>query len=371
MDIFKDHSKKLIIITTETSWKEIPRMRHHVALQLSKINNVLFVELDSAKQEQLYTVSDSIAVYVIGGYVRGLNKVNFIKSIYNRVQVYKIICLVKKLQAKRRIIINFKFDFYQIYLNKIWHQRYYFMNDDFVNMPHNKTLRKKESCRYIQNKTITFSDRIFLSGDALTSYIEDRRKKTTVIYSGHDFKVDKYKPIFNKRPILCFMGFVNNNLELEWIEALAAIDKYEIRLIGPIESAFIKVRFEALANIKLYDPLIGEELYHFLKVADAFLMPYKDLPVNTISSVPAKLFQYLACGKPIISNKLPNLIDLPDFFVYQASSVVEFLSSVDKALNDDNEKKFIRRISFASENTWDRRGELLNFIIDNDNETVN
>jgi glycosyltransferase involved in cell wall biosynthesis len=371
MDIFKDHSKNLIVITTETSWKEIPRMRHHVALQLSKKNNILFVELDSAKKEQVNTVSDSIAVYVIGGYIRGLNKVNFLKSIYNRIQVYKILCIVNKLQSKRRIILNFKFDFYQIYLKEIWHQRYYFMNDDFVNMPHNTSLKKKESCRYIQNRTINFSDRIFLSGDALKIYVEDRTKKTTVIYSGHDFKVDEYKPLFNKRPILCFMGFVNNNLEFDWIEALAATCKYEIRLIGPVESDFIKVRFEGLVNIKLYDPLIGEELHHFLKGADAFLMPYKDLPVNTISSVPAKLFQYLACGKPIISNKLPNLIDLPDYFVYQATSVAEFVSSVGKALNEDNEKKFNRRISFASENTWDRRGELLSFIIDKDKETVN
>ena len=371
MDIFKDHSKNIIVITTETSWNEIPRMRHHVALQLSKNNNILFVELNSAKQEQLYTVSDSIAVYMIGGYVRGLNKVNFVKSIFNRFQVYKIISLVKKIHAKRRIILNFKFDFYQIYLNEIWHQRYYFMNDDFVNMPHNTTLKKRERCRYFQNRTITLSDRIFLSGDALTSFVEDSRKKTTVIYSGHDFKVDEYKPLFNKRPILCFLGFVNNNLELDWIEALALTDKYEIRLIGPLESTLIKERFEGLVNIELFDPLVGEKLYHFLKSADAFLMPYKDLPVNTISSVPAKLFQYLACGKPIISNNLPNLIDLPDFFVYQASSIAEFLSSVDKALNEDNEKNFIRRISFASENTWDRRGELLNFIIDNDKETDN
>ena len=371
MDIFKDHSKTLIVITTETSWNEIPRMRHHVALQLAKQNNILFVELDSSKQEKISSVSDSIAVYTIGGYVRGLNRVTFLKAIYNRIQVSKIISLVNKLHTKRRIILNFKYDFYQIYLKKTWHQRYYFMNDDFVNMPHNTTKKQKDSCRFVQNRTISFSDRIFLSGDALTSYVEDRRKKTTVIYSGHDFKVDEYKPLFNKRPILCFMGFVHNNLEFDWIEALAATDKYEIRLIGPVESAFIKVRFEGLVNIKFYDPLIGKELYQFLKEADAFLMPYKDLPVNTVSSVPAKLFQYLACGKPIISNKLPNLIDLPDFFVYQATSVAEFVSSVGKALNEDNEKKFNRRISFASENTWDRRGELLNFIIDNDKETVN
>jgi hypothetical protein len=31
-------------------------MRHHVALQLSKKNNILYVELDSAKQEQINTV---------------------------------------------------------------------------------------------------------------------------------------------------------------------------------------------------------------------------------------------------------------------------------------------------------------------------
>ncbi len=44
---FKDENRPLVVITTQTSWNEVPRMRHYVAKLLSKNFNVLFVELDS------------------------------------------------------------------------------------------------------------------------------------------------------------------------------------------------------------------------------------------------------------------------------------------------------------------------------------
>ncbi|MHA8053748.1 glycosyltransferase family protein [Aquirufa sp. OSTEICH-129A] len=365
MDIFKDHTKTLVVITTETSWNEIPRMRHHVALQLAKQNNILFVELDSSKKKSLNIFSDSIAILNLGGYIRGLNRFYFLKSIFDLYQARKIKNVVDKIDSPNKVILNFKFDFHQIYFAFSWDLKYYFMNDDFISM--SSSSRQKNHRRKQQYKTISKSSRIFLSADALASLIEEDNKEISVIYSGHDFEINNSILIkSNSKPILCFMGFIHDNLEFEWLESLAKTNFYEIRLIGPVENPYIKLRFEKFENIKFYDALVGVELQHFLQKADAFLMPYKNLQVNTVSSVPAKLFQYLACGKPIISNKLPNLIKLPSYFVYQANSGEDFVNMVSMALKNDNEDNYKNRILFAAENTWSKRGEKINEILVND-----
>jgi glycosyltransferase involved in cell wall biosynthesis len=361
---FTDKTKTLIVITTQTSWNEVPRMRHHTALQLSKYYNVLFVELDSFGNRTISSVSGSLVVLKLGGYIKGLNRISYLKSIFDKIQAKKINKIVSKISVTKKIILNFKFDFHDIYKFKTWSLRYYFMNDDFINMPSNSSSIKKNRRRKQQNKTINSSSRIFLSGDALASHVEDYNKKITVIYSGHDFEINhNYCINNNTTPVLCFMGFIHNDLEFDWLESLAKTNNYEIRLIGPVENTSIKLRLKKFKNVKFYDPLVGAELQHFLQKADAFLMPYKNLEVNTVSSVPAKLFQYLACGKPIISNNLPNLIKLPSFFVYQASSGEDFVNMVSMALNNHNEEKYKQRILFAAENTWDKRGEKINEII--------
>jgi glycosyltransferase involved in cell wall biosynthesis len=361
---FTDKTKTIIVITTQTSWNEVPRMRHHIALQLSKYYNVLFIELDSFGIRTINSVSGSLVVLKLGGYIKGLNRISYLKSIFDKIQAKKINKIVSIISTSNKIILNFKFDFHQIYQFKTWTLRYYFMNDDFINMPSDSSLREKKQRRKQQDKTIALSNRIFLSADALADQIEDNMKMISVIYSGHDFQIkNNFILNHNKKPILCFMGFIHRDLEFDWLESLAKTNNYEIRLIGPVENTSIKLRLNNFKNVKFYDPLVGAELQHFLQKADAFLMPYKNLEVNTVSSVPAKLFQYLACGKPIISNNLPNLIKLPSFFVYQSSSGEDFVNMVSMALNNHNEDKYKQRILFAAENTWDKRGEKINEII--------
>ena len=85
-------------------------------------------------------------------------------------------------------------------------------------------------------------------------------------------------------------------------------------------------------------------------------MPYTDDPVNTKSVVPAKLFQYLACGRPVISNLLPKLINLPEKFVYQASSEQEFILYTKKSVNEDTHDLYNQRINFAMNHDWESRG---------------
>jgi glycosyltransferase involved in cell wall biosynthesis len=234
-------------------------------------------------------------------------------------------------------------------------------------MPDVNSLKIKNFRTIDQSKTINYSDRVFVSALALSNQIEEKSKPFTVIHSGHDFHARfNFKKSNSEKKILCFMGFINNNLELDWIELLAKNNKYEIKFIGPVEHNSVKKRLSIYNNIYFEDSRTGINLQNFLNDSDVFIMPYKSIEVNTVSSVPAKLFQYLACGRPIISNILPNLISLPEYFVYQAKTSIDFLNLVELAINEDCEKYNMERINFANENKWEARGQLLQSVIVDD-----
>jgi glycosyltransferase involved in cell wall biosynthesis len=362
--IFKDYSRSLIVITTQTSWQEVPRMRHYVAQQLSKVFNVLFIELDSKGLSKITVISDSICILKLGYYVPGIWRFPLAKSKFNQFQAYLIESKVREIQADKKIILNFKFDFYEVYQRPVWSTLYYFMNDDFVNMPPDASLYEKEKKRIAQNKTIDFCSRIFVSSGALAADVENKAKLVTVILSGHDFNTSlDVKLNSNSLPVVCFMGFIHDTLEVEWIENLAATNKFNICLIGPVESEAVKSKLSIYGNVRIDKPLVGSELQTYLSKADVFIMPYKVVEINTKASVPAKLFQYLACGRPVISGPMPNLIEMPPYFVYQAYTKEEFLQNVNIAIREDDALKARKRIDYAKNNTWDTRGELMTKVI--------
>jgi glycosyltransferase involved in cell wall biosynthesis len=364
---FKDENRPLVVITTQTSWNEVPRMRHYVAKLLSKNFNVLFVELDSIGLSNELKISDSLVVWKVGFYIRGIWRIPAGKLLFDKLQAFLIGLKLKRLSAGKKIILNFKFDFTHVYSSFNWTLRYYFMNDDFVNMPPEASPSVKTKKRLIQNETISYCSRIFVSSGALSHDIEDKSKLVTIILSGHDFNTEKFiKPKVKSRPLICFMGFIHDTLEVEWFEFLACSNLFDICLIGPIESEIIFQKLSSYHNISFKKPLVGLDLQIFLSEADVFIMPYKVVEINTKASVPAKLFQYLACGRPIVSGPMPNLIKMPSYFVYQASNKAEFLSQIERAINEDDDIKMIDRIDYAMNNTWEKRGEQMSNIIFND-----
>ena len=153
---FKDTFSPLIIITTETAWAETPRMRHYVTHQLSVYFNVIFVELDSLGFSKTYRINDNLVVYKLGLAPPGINRFNLLRRFWDIFQSQRIFFLLKRTDSKKIILFNFKFGFYQVYRSSLWALKYYFLNDDFINMPPNVSVRKINKKKSLQNKKNTY-----------------------------------------------------------------------------------------------------------------------------------------------------------------------------------------------------------------------
>jgi glycosyltransferase involved in cell wall biosynthesis len=95
------------------------------------------------------------------------------------------------------------------------------------------------------------------------------------------------------------------------------------------------------------------------------IIPYDtSLPQFYIQTVPNKLFQYIAAGRPVVTSNLPYLIELPRGIVYKAKDAPDFVNKIRLAYSEDSNKLIESRMKIAMKNTWDHRGNRLHEIIE-------
>ena len=124
-------------------------------------------------------------------------------------------------------------------------------------------------------------------------------------------------------------------------------------MIGPIVDMVIPQDIMELNNVKWLGFQSYAELPEYLALCDVLILPYK-LNKFTECVLPAKVFECLATGKPVVSTALLELKPYEEYFTI-AKSKEEFLSGLEDALNNDTEENKQQRIAFARVNTWDDR----------------
>lgn len=80
-------------------------------------------------------------------------------------------------------------------------------------------------------------------------------------------------------------------------------DRIVIRLVGdgPYKPRLMeRARREGLENVVFEDPVPKQEVYGVLQEADAFVRPLEDSPLYRWGASPNKLFDYMACARPVV-----------------------------------------------------------------------
>jgi glycosyltransferase involved in cell wall biosynthesis len=140
------------------------------------------------------------------------------------------------------------------------------------------------------------------------------------------------------------------HLDFPAIDALAnARPDWRVILLGPsrIDRPFPP-------NVERAGQVRHDELARWIAQADVLLLPYL-LNAYTRSVMPAKTYECLATGRPIIAAPLPELT--AGFaeqltFAYRPD---EWAPAIDQALRGDTEGKRVARIELAKQNSWSSR----------------
>lgn len=168
------------------------------------------------------------------------------------------------------------------------------------------------------------------------------------------------------RPIIGFAGALHSTVDFGLLEKVATERAdWSLMLVGPVEhiarkDSEILGRIRRRGNVYYLGAKTPEELPDYIKCFDVALMPYRIGPL-TASGDSLKLYEYLACGLPVVSTAISaarRLIPL----VEVAEDVSSFVSAIERVLKcPDGFHE--ARLMVARNNSWDRRIDEMSEIV--------
>jgi glycosyltransferase involved in cell wall biosynthesis len=96
-----------------------------------------------------------------------------------------------------------------------------------------------------------------------------------------------------------------------------------------------------------------QTLFDYIWRFDIAVIPFKINDI-TLATSPVKLFEYLACQKPVVTTDLPECRDYSDIFL--AKNDTQFLEFLEEAMKKRDDRGFQSAMeNLAKRNTWDQR----------------
>ena len=168
-----------------------------------------------------------------------------------------------------------------------------------------------------------------------------------------DPSVAPAEPVRNlKHPVIGYFGNIGEWLDYDLLLQLARTrPDWTFLFIGLVAADVGALR--ECANVVFAGPQPYETLPLWARAFDVALIPFRMSPRVTNANL-LKLREYLACGKPVVTVRVPETDRFADV-VYVADAFPDFLRSIEMALAEDSPERVQARQQAVSGVTWDAR----------------
>jgi glycosyltransferase involved in cell wall biosynthesis len=160
-------------------------------------------------------------------------------------------------------------------------------------------------------RALRSADVVFTGGRSLhRGVLRHRTDNTHVFPSG--VEPDHFAPARRRRgapcpPVAGYVGVIDERVDLGLVRHLAeALPDWEIRMVGPV-SKIDPTTLPRVRNIRYAGPQPYAVLPQVLAGFDVALMPFA-LNQATRSISPTKTLEYLAAGLPVVSTRVPDVV---------------------------------------------------------------
>lgn len=172
------------------------------------------------------------------------------------------------------------------------------------------------------------------------------------------------------KPRVCYVGGLCESTDYSIIRFLAReLPNYSFVLIGQI-NATMSDRKKRDVEVLLQEPNVFHLGYRphaqipsYLRAMNAGIAA-KDISSSAYYCSPLKVYEYLASGIPVVCAPIAEAAHMKDV-VYIASTLQEWVESVQRALHEDCPELRRRRQEFAKQHSWDNRAKQVMEIIEN------
>jgi glycosyltransferase involved in cell wall biosynthesis len=158
------------------------------------------------------------------------------------------------------------------------------------------------------------------------------------------------------RPVFGYTGTLHaERVDVELVLALAQeYSSGTVALVGPDAlDAATRQKLQSAGNIVLTGAVPCAEIPRYMAAFDVCIVPHQESPF-TESLNPLKLWEYLACGKPIASTNVAGFRDYRDL-CYIGSGRAGFIEACQNALAEDGNEKFQARQQAVAGQSWSAR----------------
>ncbi len=164
------------------------------------------------------------------------------------------------------------------------------------------------------------------------------------------------RPRPGARPVAMFQGGINRRIDFPLLErVIDLLPDWDWWFAGEAVPNLPEWdRIAARDNVKYLGALKLEEIPLYAKQATVGVIPYQNVPI-LVKSYPAKAFEFVSCGLPVVSSPIDALAEFPDLFQI-ADNAEDFAACVRAAGRERYDKTQIRhRLRAAEANSYDAR----------------
>lgn len=365
--IMESSSRECVVLVTSSSWEEPPRIRHQVTRQLMKEYKVFWIQFPSPQSPSKlnrYDVSDNLEVIQLpkmGKWeARFWDNLPLFNKWVNKRYLKRMNDEIRQDLSENTHLITFQINFPEVAKERTYATKTYICNDSFAE--HRDSYHAGLFNRY-EKRIAQAVDLNLAVSTTLRDKLKQYSSEVEVFLPGHEMQVPEHVSLAESSDSMkaIYMGYVNHRINFEWIERLLnSRPSLSIEFVGPIQAKGAVDKLKAYPNFMHTDSMEGEALRSKLESANVLLMPFiEQNPTVQNMTAPNKLFQYLAAGRPIVSCRIPHLMELPAGCIYFGTDYTEFSNQIERAIQEDSTEFIQNRLEVARSNHWDDRGQQL------------
>lgn len=292
----------------------------------SLLDNGFSVELIVSKFEDDHLSNYPFKIHTLGQKSSRFSVINFLNSF--------VLCF-----KAFRLLKNFKPDVVHCndlntllagYLYKKLNTKVLFIYDSHELYPESQKSRiRKLIWNKLEKLLLPKVDTIIMPEKNRAKYFEKKHqlKKDVLVIPNYPRKMhiqlvlnrieDDFPQTLNITKIL-YIGIISSNRKLKDI-ALSFVnlpEKYCLILIGPFKKkskeefdSFIS-EYHLTNKIFVHDPIPNDEVMEYILSSDIGIVFYNNNNLNNYYCASNKLFEFIACRKPVITNNYPGLIEV-------------------------------------------------------------